>query len=189
MGRKTTYAYDDRGNVTSVTLTPAPGLPAAQAQITTSSQFPACDATNWKICNKPFSVTNERNATTEFGYNASHGGIETILGPGTGSFGSRTLVRYTYGTFTRAPGVEASSSAAPSPDITLSTGSLTCLSSDDTTSYQCPAADTIAATVNYDASSPSARTQHLPNSIISDPGGIAATTATSLRYRWKHGSD
>jgi RHS repeat-associated protein len=180
LGRSTTYGYDDRGNVTSITETPAPGVVAATPQLITSFTFPSCDESNWKICNKPVSVTDARNNVTEFTYDPGHGGVLTMLAPGNGTSGSRSLVRNGYGTFTRAYGVEASSSVAPLPDVTLLTSTELCLSSNDSATYSCPAADSILTTYNYEASTYSGRTQHLPVSTTVDPAAIAATTA--LKY-------
>jgi RHS repeat-associated protein len=180
LGRKTTYVYDDRGNLTRTTWTPAPGLPAAQTQLSVTAAFPPCDAVNWKICNKPASVTDERGATTEFTYSPDHGGTLAVLGPSSGTAGSRSLVKYDYATFTRAPGAEASSPAAPLPDVTLMTSSETCLSSNDTISYVCPLADSIVTAFSYMPSTPTARSQHLLSRVTADPIGIAA--ATIQRY-------
>jgi RHS repeat-associated protein len=177
LGRTTTFAYDDRGNLTSSTVTPTAGTVTPTPQLTTTYSFPACDAYNWKICNKPTSVTDARGRTTDYTYDPNHGGITTMLAPGNGTYGSRSLIRNTYGSFTRASGVEASSTAAPLPDVTLLTASELCLSSNDTAGYSCPASDSIVTAYNYEPSSYYGRTQHLPVSTTVDPAGIAATSA------------
>lgn len=176
LGRKTSYDYDSRGNVTTITQAPAPGMPAAEAQIVSSAAYPACDQANWKICNKPSSTTDARNNVTDFTYSTDHGGILTILGPGDGTPATRSLVRYSYSTFTRANGAEASSPVAPLPDTVQLTGSEACLSSNGTAAYVCPAADSMVTAYTYEPSSPGARSQHLLTTTTSDPGGIGATT-------------
>jgi RHS repeat-associated protein len=180
MGRKTSYTYDTRGNVTSVTSTPSLTVAASPAQLTSSYIYPNCDATNWKICNKPTSATDPRQQTTEFTYNASHGGVETILGPGDGTPGSRSLVRNSYASFTRAIGAEATSPAAPLPDVVQLTSTEACLSSDDTATYVCPPSDSILTSFGYEPSTAYGRTQHLPVTVTADPSGIAATTTTGF---------
>jgi RHS repeat-associated protein len=175
-GMTTTYVYDSRGNITSTTITPAAGVASAQSQIVTSSVFPVCDDTNWKTCNKPTSMTDPLGHITNFTYNTNHGGIETMLAPTNGPAGTRSLAKYTYGTFTRANGVEASSSVDPVPDMTLLTGTEVCLSSNDTSSYTCPSGDSLATSYIYDSSTATSRTQSLLNATIRDPAGAAATT-------------
>ncbi|HLL29436.1 MAG TPA: RHS repeat-associated core domain-containing protein [Allosphingosinicella sp.] len=180
LGQKVTYIYDSRGNITSTTVTPAPGKPAAQAQIVTTAAFPPCDAYNWKICNKPSSTTDERNKVTDYTYSPDHGGIESILAPGDGTPGSRSLTRFSYSTFTRANGVEASHALAPLPEVTQPTETVSCLSSNDTATYVCPAADAVKTTYTYEPSTTWARSQHLLTAVTADPAGIAPTTG--MRY-------
>lgn len=180
LGRKTTYDYDGRGNVTAITETPAAGLPAAQAQIVASATYPACDQINWKICNKPSSTINPRNQITEYTYSPDHGGPLTVLYPGNGTYGSRALTRHSYSAFTRANGVEASHFTAPLPEVIQRTETVECLSSNDTPTYVCPAADAVTTTYTYEPSTTWGRTQHLLTAVTQDPAGIAATT--SVRF-------
>ncbi|HET9638263.1 MAG TPA: RHS repeat-associated core domain-containing protein [Allosphingosinicella sp.] len=180
LGRKTTYDYDSRGNVTAITLTPAAGMPAAQAQIVSGASYPACDTVNWKICNKPTTTTDARNNVTEYSYSPDHGGPLTVLAPGDGTPGSRSLTRFSYSAFTRANGVEASHALAPLPEIVQMTESVACLSSDNTANHVCPTADEVKTTYTYEPSMTWARSQHLLTGATVDPGGIAATT--TARY-------
>ena len=175
LGKKVSHVYDGRGNVTSVTATPAPGVASGHAQRVVSYVYPACDSGNWKICNNPSSVVDERQGVTEFTYNSSHGGLETVLGPDADPL-RRPLTKYSYSAFVRAPGVETSSAAAPLRDVTLLTGVETCLSSNGTAIYACPAGDSIRTSLSYDPSTAAGRSQFLPVGVINDAGGIATSS-------------
>lgn len=161
----TRYGYDDRGNLTGV----------ATGNFITSYSYPACDSTNWKICNKPSAVTDALGNVTQFKYDNSHGGVLTILGPASTAT-QRPLTKFSYSAFVRAPGVETSSSLAPMADVTLMTGIEKCLSSNGTPTYACPAADSIKTSFAFDPSTATLRSQFLPSGATADPGGIAATS-------------
>jgi len=88
----TTYQYDGRGNVISMTQYPKPGSPLPP--VVTTAVYPLT-CTNTKTCNKPTSIT-ERGATTDFTYDPNHGGVLTVTRPA-GSNGVRPESRYFYG--------------------------------------------------------------------------------------------
>jgi RHS repeat-associated protein len=90
-GNYTTFGYDVRGNLTSVTKVAKPGSGLANYTVTATY-----DATcsNTKTCNKPNSIT-ENGATTDIIYDATHGGVVTVTGPA-GVNGVRPQTRYGY---------------------------------------------------------------------------------------------
>jgi RHS repeat-associated protein len=176
LGTKTAYANDSRGNITTITLTPAASGANDQPSQQITYSYPTCDATNWRICNKPTSISDQRSGVTSFTYNVGHGGTETILGPGA-TAAARPLTKFTFDTRVRAPTVETSSSTAPLPDITVLTQIERCLSSNGTITYSCPSGDSIKTSYSYDASTITTRTQFLLNTVTADPGAINAATA------------
>jgi hypothetical protein len=86
------FAYDARGNQTSVTRNPVPGSGLA-VQTLELRTFPATCA-NYKICNQPTSITDARGNVTDFTYSADHGGVLSKAGPAVN--GIRPVVRYEY---------------------------------------------------------------------------------------------
>jgi len=70
--------YDARGNVTQVLHAPKPGT--VLANITTSAVYPATCA-NPVTCNQPTSTTDALGNTTNYTYDATHGGVLTMTAP------------------------------------------------------------------------------------------------------------
>ncbi|WP_420606740.1 RHS repeat domain-containing protein [Novosphingopyxis sp.] len=89
----TTFTYDTRGNVTSQTHYPKSGTELAP--ITQSATF-LSSCTNPKICNKPTSVTDANGNTTNFTYNATHGGVSKIEAPAPNVGGARPTTTISY---------------------------------------------------------------------------------------------
>jgi YD repeat-containing protein len=93
LGNSTGAVNDARGNITQQTQTATPG--SGLAARTTTAVFPAsCISTNRRICNKPTSVTNANGSTTDYTYDAAHGGVLTETGPSVG--GVRPQTRHEY---------------------------------------------------------------------------------------------
>lgn len=96
------YDYDTRGNITALTKGPKPS--SGTAAISMSAAFPAncsdndavTDETNYKICNRPKSVTDFRGATTNFTYFVAHGGVETTTLPAPTPGADRPQTRTSY---------------------------------------------------------------------------------------------
>jgi YD repeat-containing protein len=87
----TTFIYDSRGNITEQRQIARPGT--GLADIVTTAAYPAsCSAP--RICNKPTSVTDARGNTTDYTYDAAHGGVLTETGPAVG--GVRPQTRHSY---------------------------------------------------------------------------------------------
>jgi len=92
-GDAVSYAYDARGNVTEIRQIAKPGT--GLADIVTTASYPTT-CTNQVICNKPLSVTNALGATTDFTYDATHGGVLTATLPAPTAGAPRPQTRRTY---------------------------------------------------------------------------------------------
>lgn len=100
-GNYAEYAYDARGNVTEArqVAKSGSGLPDL---VTTASYDSSCS--NPVTCNLPNSVTDARGNTTEFTYNATHGGLLTATSPAPSGSGDRPQTRYSYAQVTAVTG-------------------------------------------------------------------------------------
>ncbi|HEY0147622.1 MAG TPA: hypothetical protein VGB70_01315 [Allosphingosinicella sp.] len=88
---RTEAAYDNRGNVISVTRHPKPG--SGLAPVVSTASFPAsCGAP--KTCNKPDYVIDARGNRTDYTYDPQHGGVLTETGPAVN--GVRPQTRFSY---------------------------------------------------------------------------------------------
>jgi len=87
------YTYDGRGNVTTTTVTPAPGTSGAtlttQASFDPTCQYPA-------KCNKPNYVIDANGNKTTYFYNDTYGVLLTVNPPVPTSGAVRPQTRYTY---------------------------------------------------------------------------------------------
>ncbi len=86
------YAYDGRGNITSVTKTPKPGSNLSPE--TTTYGFSAT-CLNIVTCNKPNYMIDAKGNETDYTYDPVHGGLLTETLPA-GSNGVRPQTRYSY---------------------------------------------------------------------------------------------
>jgi len=93
LGNAIDASYDARGNIIGQMQTAIPG--SGLAARTTTAVFPAsCISTNRRICNQPTSVTDANGNTTDYTYDAAHGGVLTETGPAVG--GVRPQTRHEY---------------------------------------------------------------------------------------------
>lgn len=85
--------YDARGNVTQTLFVPKAG--SGLSNLTTSTTFPATCA-NPVTCNRPTSTTDSRGAVTDYEWNGTHGGLESITlpAPTTGAARPQTRIAY-----------------------------------------------------------------------------------------------
>jgi RHS repeat-associated protein len=92
-GNYVQYTYDARGNVTETRAVakPSTGLP----DIVTSANYSASPCANPLTCNQPNSTTDARLQTTDYTYDAAHGGVLTVTAPDPGG-GTRPQTRMTY---------------------------------------------------------------------------------------------
>ncbi|MEQ8176944.1 MAG: hypothetical protein RIA10_01300, partial [Amphiplicatus sp.] len=93
-GNYTEYAYDSRGNLTSVTATPKSG--SGLSPITTfQASYPAT-CSNPKTCNQPTWTKDALGRQTDYTYNTTHGGLLTVQAPSPGAGIARPQTTYTY---------------------------------------------------------------------------------------------
>ncbi|ANC52545.1 hypothetical protein A4249_01920 [Brevundimonas sp. GW460-12-10-14-LB2] len=103
--------YDPRGNVTQTTYVPKPN--SGLSNLTTTASFPA-SCSNPLTCNKPTSTTDARGAVTDYAWNGTHGGLEsmTLPAPTPGAVRPQTRIAYAaqtayykdnYGTIVASP--------------------------------------------------------------------------------------
>jgi RHS repeat-associated protein len=86
-------SYDSRGNVTTTRAVAKPG--SGLADMVTTYAYPSTCA-NPLTCNRPVSVTDTRGFTTDFTYDADHGGLLTVTAPAPSGSGDRPQTRYSY---------------------------------------------------------------------------------------------
>jgi RHS repeat-associated protein len=103
-GNSVSYAYDPRGNQTSVTTTPKAGSGLTATVVHTS--FPATCA-NGVTCNLPTSSTDMAGNVTTYSWDPVHGGLLSVTGPAAPN-GIHPQTRLTY---TRLDATGAPSSA------------------------------------------------------------------------------
>jgi len=92
-GNLRTWTRDARGNVTAVTDTPKPGSGLTATSI--AAVYPST-CTSPASCNKPTSETDANGHTTNYTYNAAHGGLLSAMGPAPVANGARPLKLITW---------------------------------------------------------------------------------------------
>lgn len=92
-GNHVTYAYDTRGNVTSMAYREKPTV--GTTTITTYVSYPA-NCTNIKTCNRPISTTDAKGNVTNYSWDAGHGGLLQVQLPAAVSGGARPTTTYSY---------------------------------------------------------------------------------------------
>ncbi|NBW18600.1 MAG: RHS repeat protein, partial [Caulobacteraceae bacterium] len=75
------YGYDGRGNLTSTTAVAKPG--SGLANIVTSTTYPASCSSPYTAanCNQPLTTTDARGNVTDYVWNGTHGGLESVTAP------------------------------------------------------------------------------------------------------------
>lgn len=171
-GDAANYTYDARGNITQTLYAPKPG--SGLTNITTSAIYPA-SCTNPATCNLPTSTTDALGRTTDYTYDATHGGLLTVTSPASTSGAVRPQMRVAYAPQTawykNASGVLA---AAPSPVV------MPVAVSQCATAASCAGtADEVKASIAY--GSAGVANNLLPTSTTSGDGTgtLAATTAVT----------
>jgi len=94
-GRTVEYAYDSRGNVTSVVARDSGG---ANPITTMTASYPA-SCSNPVTCNQPSWVEDAAGNRTDFTYDSTHGGVLTVTQPSPGSGLARPYTRIIYDDF------------------------------------------------------------------------------------------
>jgi len=177
-GNKATYVYNARGSITSASRVNKAGTQT----LTTTAIYPAtCPAGNEKVCNKPTSVTDARNNTTVYTYDAAHGGVLTATSPAPTSGAVQPQTRYSYapyyawyknsgGTLVQGPG-----------PIYLQTETSACA----TLATCANGADEVRTTTAYQAGSSSAASNlfALSSTTANGTGTLSATTSMTYNAR------
>lgn len=118
------YSYDERGNHWRTTKSsktyPNP------TTILQYANFPSCTSTNYKICNKPSSITDANGNTTEYAYDNDHGGVVSITRPAVG--GVHPVTSYAYQAYNASYLTDASTRTVNSSAVHRQIGSAACLS-------------------------------------------------------------
>lgn len=79
-GDRVEYTYDDRGNVTEIRRKAKPGSAEAGNDIVTTATY-AASCSNPVTCNRPTSTTDAEGNTTNYSWNATHGGLTQVQLP------------------------------------------------------------------------------------------------------------
>lgn len=175
LGNYTAYPKDDRGNVTMVRefANSLGGLPPA---ITVQSATYPASCTNPVTCNQPTSTADALGNTTDYTYDATHGGLLTVTGPdpdGAGPLG-RPQTRYTYtqvtASYIQSPG--GSPTPAPTSVWRLSQISSCATSAWNGSACAAGAADETRTTITYG-------TNNRQITQVSSGSGDGALTATA----------
>lgn len=174
-GNYTQYAYDGRGNVITVTHVAKAG--SGLANIVVSAAYPS-SCSNPLTCNQPTSITDARGNTTDFTYDAGHGGVLTITEPAPTTGAARPQTRFTYWTtrawYHTAPGTISS---APT-EVTLPRETRACVSGSSCTD----AANEVVATIFYGSGGTTSPTNRLPTSINQRSGTSSVSASVGLTY-------
>lgn len=174
-GNYTAYSYDGRGNVTQTQMVAKSGA----SSITTSASYDAGCA-NPLTCNQPNSTTDARGNTTDYAYDATHGGVTSVTLPAPSAGALRPQTRYSYTLvnnvyqLTGTSACQTTSSCAGTADEVVSTRSYDA-NGNVTSAAQGNGAGTLVATrtMTYDG---------LGNLLTVD--GPLAGTADTTRYRY-----
>ena len=175
-GNKAQYTYDARGNVTQQRLiAKTPGTPA---DIVTSASFPL-SCTNVVTCNQPTSTTDARNNTTDYTYDATHGGVLTVTAPAPTSGAVRPQQRFTYA-IRNAYYDPYGGGGTPiaGPDTYVLTATSTCQTAASCTG----SADEVATTIGYGPQSAGTPNNLLPVSVAMGSGDGALTAIVTAGY-------
>lgn len=176
-------SLDDRGNVTTARRKAKSG--SGLADLVATAEFPPCDASNYRTCNQPTYVIDERGQRTDFGYDPSHGGLTTVITPPDAS-GRRLVTRAGYATYTAAANTEPPALAGVDnitpPSVTLATAVDLCLSTQPgvTSNFVCPAADVVRTSMSYTPSTVAAPSSFELTAVSSDPAGANVTSSVAI---------
>ena len=180
-----TEGFDARGNVTSISQTPK--LNSGQSPThTTMTYADTCDATNFRICNKPLTVTDPLGNVTTYTYDPLHGGVltETHAAPVSGAVQPQT--RTTYAPF-QAWYKNAAGVISQDPHVTylpVATSSCATLGpAIGSAAAPCVGtADEVKSTIAYQIGSASSASNLLPTATTSGGGNGVLSATTAMTY-------
>jgi RHS repeat-associated protein len=167
--------YDGRGNVTQTIYVPKAG--SGLSNLTTTATFPST-CSNPVTCNKPTATTDTRNNVTNYEWNGTHGGLEsvTLPAPTPGAVRPQTRIAYAAQTayFKNSSGVIVAAPTAVTLPVSISqcaTGAApACVGT----------TDEVRQTIQY--GSPGVANNLLPTVVTQGDGAGALTDSTSLTY-------
>ncbi|MFL0357589.1 RHS repeat-associated core domain-containing protein [Erythrobacter sp. GH1-10] len=170
-GQRTEYTYDARGNVTEVRQIAEPG--SGLADIVSTAAFPVSCA-NPVTCNKPISTTSAGSATSNYFYDATHGGITRIESPPNND-GDRTITHISYVSRTAKTRNSSGALVNQTTSLTLPSNVRACR-----TQELCPnSADEANTDIAYDANiAPNLN----PVSVTRRAGNNTLVSTTSFSY-------
>ncbi len=90
-GQEIEYTYDSRSNITEMRRVAASG--SGLADLVQSATYPT-SCSNPVTCNQPTSTTDTAGNTTDYTYDATHGGLRTVTAPAVGGDRPRTEIFY-----------------------------------------------------------------------------------------------
>ncbi|MEP5508150.1 MAG: RHS repeat-associated core domain-containing protein [Erythrobacter sp.] len=114
-GNSVEYAYDTRGNVTTVTQKPVVG--SVLDPIVSTTAYPV-SCSNPVTCNKPTSSTDANGNVTNYTWDPNHGGLLSVEQPSPSPGDPRPTTEVEYDTY-RARFYDANGSLTDGDDITL----------------------------------------------------------------------
>jgi YD repeat-containing protein len=94
-GKKFTFTYDTRGNLTHRSQHPYPDTSTGTVLTATAGYASSCTTTNRKWCNKPLWTKDPKGSQTDYTYHDPSGKVATVTLPPDNS-GVRAQTRYTY---------------------------------------------------------------------------------------------
>jgi len=178
-GNYVEVTYGPRGNVTQTTSVPKSG--SGLTSISTSSTYPSSCTSPYTPanCNSPLTITDTRGGVTEYVWNATHGGIESVTLPAPSSGAVRPQVRYGYSTlnswYKNDSGVIAQGGA-----IALPTSISTCSIGSTATPTCVGTAGETLTTIAYGSSG--VANNLLPTATSSGAGNGSLTVTTAVAY-------
>ncbi|MBX5893037.1 RHS repeat protein [Pseudomonas aeruginosa] len=167
---------DARGNLVERIHRAKPG--SGLGDMVETATFPACDANNFRICNKPTATKDTRGGTREAHYDPAHGGLTFQLSPPDAA-GARAGSALRYATFAAAAGTNAPTVAGvpdiPQAVIALPIAEDRCLEGQAAGSATLACSDQGRVTTQYEyqASTAEARSSFELRRTVQDLGGAA----------------
>lgn len=180
-GDYTELTYDGRGNVTQTTLVPKSG--SGLSNIVTSAAYSSSPCANPVTCNFPNSTTDARGYQTDYVWNATHGGLESITSPAPSGAtpigsGTRPQTRIAYAAQTAYYKNSSGVIVAAPTSITLPTATSTCATG---SAPSCVGtSDEIKATVVYGVAG--VANNLVPTSTTSGDGTGALAATTTMTW-------
>lgn len=164
------YAYDSRGNVTQSRHVAKAG--SGIADIVASATF-AASCVNPITCNSALSVTDPRGFTTDFTYDATHGGLLSATSPAPTLAAVRPQARYAYTSLTASYRQSSGGGLVAGPAVYKLTSSSACA----TLASCAGGADEIISSIGFSGSN-----NLLPTSATNGAGNGSLSAVTQFNY-------